>query len=105
MAKKAINWEILECCTTDQAAPSISLDDLLGDQKQSLLSFKVQLEPLPWDQWTWGPPNGPFSQMLAVLPTLIEAQLLWESHPDNSLLAHSYNLLWGKFHLYSFSFS
>lgn len=73
--KKAINWEIVECCTMDQAAPSFSWDHLLGNQKHSLWCRKA-----PAGALASGPPSSPLG--LACCPPPTEACLFWESYPD-----------------------
>ena len=52
------------------------------------------LEILPWGQWSSGSLSNLFPSVPVLSPSLTEAQLLWESYPDQSLLACFYNLLW-----------
>ena len=61
---------------------------------KQLCPAKSQLELLPWSQWTWGSLSNLFPSVPVLLPSLTEAQLLWESYSDQSLLAYFYNLLW-----------
>lgn len=72
---------------------------------KQLCPAKSQLEILPWGQWSWGSLSNLFLLVPVLSPSLTEAQLLWESYPDQSLLACFYNLLWESCIIMVFDFA